>query len=163
MKEYYYSLNINNMKNIVTEEIYSYKIIKNKKDTTFESKTISSSKDAYDFIKKFYYEDIDVYESFFILCLNRKNDTIGYMKISQGGRHTTVVDPTIIAKYTIDIMASGVILCHNHPSGNLKPSQTDIDLTNKINNGLQFLDILLLDHLIITNNHYYSFKDEGKI
>lgn len=100
----------------------------------------------------------------FILLLNRANNTIGYAKISQGGVAGTVVDPKIIAKYAVEALASGVIICHNHPSGNLKPSLTDDDLTNRIKQGMKFLDIPLLDHLIINDmGGYYSYADEGRL
>lgn len=124
---------------------------------------ITSSKESADFIRKFYTDDIEIFESAFILLLNQANNTIGFAKISQGGITGTVVDPRLVAKYAVESLSTGVILCHNHPSGNLKPSQADILLTEKIKKGLGFLDIRLFDHLIITNEGYYSFADEGII
>lgn len=132
-----------------------------KLQTEFPAKKISSSKDAFEFIRQFYDNDIEIFESSFILLLNAANKTIGYAKISQGGITGTVVDPRIVAKYAISSLATGVILCHNHPSGNLNPSNADKQLTQKIKDGLKILDINLFDHLIITENSYTSFADEG--
>ena len=132
-----------------------------KTPSNFEKVKIVSSKDAFKVIKQFYFDDIDIFESFFILCLNRNNQTIAYAKISQGGVTGTVVDIKLIAKYAIDCLASGVILAHNHPSGNLKPSNEDLAITKKVKEGLKILDIQVLDHLILTSQGYLSFGDEG--
>ena len=132
-----------------------------KNPTEFPQIKIKSSKDAYDVIKQYYSDDIAVYESFFILLVNRANTTIGYAKISQGGICGTVVDIKMIAKYCVDTLASGVILAHNHPSGNLTPSNLDCVLTNKIVKALGLLEVSVLDHLILTEYSYMSFKDES--
>ena len=132
-----------------------------KTPSNFEKVKIISSNDAFKVIKQFYFDDIDIFESFFILCLNRNNQTIAYAKISQGGVAGTVVDIKLIAKYAIDCLASGVILAHNHPSGNLKPSNEDLAITKKVKEGLKILDIPVLDHLILTSQGYLSFGDEG--
>ena len=130
--------------------------------SNFNASKILSSRDAYDYIKQFYADDIDVYESFFLLLLNRANNTTGYVKISQGGTAGTVVDMKIIAKYAIDTLSASVILAHNHPSGNVKPSQADRDITKKAKAGLELLDVCVLDHIILTSdNGYHSFADEG--
>jgi len=132
-----------------------------KTPSNFEKVKIISSNDAFKVIKQFYFDDIDIFESFFILCLNRNNQTIAYAKISQGGVAGTVVDIKLIAKYAIDCLASGVILAHNHPSGDLKPSNEDLAITKRIKEGLKILDIQVLDHLILTSQGYLSFGDEG--
>ena len=132
-----------------------------KTPSNFEKVKIISSNDAFKVIKQFYFDDIDIFESFFILCLNRNNQTIAYAKISQGGVAGTVVDIKLIAKYAIDCLASGVILAHNHPSGNLKPSPEDLAITKRIKEGLKTLDIQVLDHIILTSQGYLSFGDEG--
>ncbi len=132
-----------------------------KTPSNFEKVKIISSNDAFKVIKQFYFDDIDIFESFFILCLNRNNQTIAYAKISQGGLAGTVVDIKLIAKYAIDCLASGVILAHNHPSGDLKPSNEDLAITKRIKEGLKILDISVLDHLILTSQGYLSFGDEG--
>ncbi|MEA3497274.1 MAG: DNA repair protein RadC [Bacteroidota bacterium] len=122
---------------------------------------ISSSKSVYDFMYS-NFADLNI-EKFYILLLKRSNQIINAKEISIGGISGTIVDPKIIFKYCIEELASSVILCHNHPSGNTKPSNADIELTNKIKQGAKLLDISLLDHLIFTNNSYFSFADEGLI
>ena len=129
--------------------------------TEFPNVKITSSKDGYDFIKQFYGDDIEIFESFFILLLNRANKTIGYAKISQGGITGTVVDIKLVAKYAVESLAQSVILAHNHPSGTLAPSEADISITNKIISGLKLLEVNVLDHVILTNESYYSFADNG--
>lgn len=145
------------------ETCSEFKIQKVKEDPLFKKSKIKSSKDAYQIVSKFYQDDLEIYESFFCLFLNRVNNTIGWCKISQGGVAGTVVDPKIVAKYAVDMMASGLIVVHNHPSGNLNPSQADRILTKKLKEGLNFLDIKLLDHLIISSEGYYSFGDEFEL
>jgi len=132
-----------------------------KMQTEFPKKTLKSSDESADFIRNFYGDDLEIYESMFILMLNRKNDTIGYAKISQGGICGTVVDVRLIAKYAVDSLATSVILAHNHPSGNTNPSEQDKAITSKIKKALELLDITLLDHIILTVDNYYSFADNG--
>jgi DNA repair protein RadC len=134
-----------------------------KLQTQFPAHQIKSSEDAAQFIRQFYGDDIEIYESCFILLMNQSNKTIGYAKISQGGITGTVVDVRIVAKYAIEALATSVIVAHNHPSGNLKPSNTDIVITEKIQKGLKLLDISLHDHLILTIDGYTSLSDEGLI
>jgi DNA repair protein RadC len=131
--------------------------------TEFPAIKISSSNEAANFIRRFYFDDIEIFESFFILLLNQANKTIGYAKISQGGIAGTVVDVRIIAKYAVESLAVSVILAHNHPSGNLKPSEADLTITKKIKEGLKILDIKVFDHIILTADSYYSFEDEGNL
>jgi DNA repair protein RadC len=101
-------------------KIKKYELKKNA--TEFARVKITNSKDAADFIRKFYLDDIGIFESFFILLLDQSNTTIGYAKISQGGVASTVVDSRIVAKYAIESLSTAVILAHNHPSGNLNAS-----------------------------------------
>lgn len=133
-----------------------------KLQTRFPSVQITSSGDAYNFIRQFYGDDIEIFESFYLLLLNTANNTIGYAKISQGGINGTVVDLCIVAKYAVESLATKVIFAHNHPSGNLTPSEDDIRITKNAVEGLKFLDITLLDHLIMTVDGYTSLKDTGK-
>jgi DNA repair protein RadC len=130
-----------------------------KVQSEFPSVEIRESKQSADFIRQFYFEDINVFESFFILTLSRRNETTGYAKISQGGVSSTFVDIKLIAKYAVENLASGVILAHNHPSGNLRPSEQDFEITNKIVKALDLLDIKVLDHIILTESDYFSFRD----
>ena len=103
------------------------------------------------------------HEEFWILYLNNSNKVINKTQLSKGGITGTVVDVRLLYKNAINYGATGIILCHNHPSGALTPSQADRDITKKIKAAGEHLDIRLLDHLIITENHYYSFADEGLI
>jgi DNA repair protein RadC len=131
--------------------------------SNFPQTKVLSSKVAADFIRQFYTDDIEVFESCFILLLNRASNTIGYAKISQGGISGTVIDPRIVAKYAIDALATSVIIAHNHPSGQLIPSDADKAITTKLINGLKLLDITLLDHCILTSESYYSFADNDQL
>lgn len=101
------------------------------------------------------------YEEFWILLLSRSNKVIKKVNVSGGGVSGTVADPKKIFKLAIDNLASGLILCHNHPSGNLLPSIEDKNITRKIKQGSTYLDISLLDHIIIGDDAYFSFADEG--
>lgn len=100
------------------------------------------------------------YEEFWVLLLNRSNKVIEKQKIGQGGLSATVVDSRLIAKLAISSLASGVIAIHNHPSGNLQPSQSDIQITNKLRDALSLFEINLIDHIIVSNDSYYSFAEE---
>ena len=101
------------------------------------------------------------HEEFWILLMNRANEILRPVQISAGGVSGTVADPKIIFKQAIEHLASSMILLHNHPSGNLTPSQADKDLTRKLKDAGKLLDIPVLDHLIFTDKAYYSFADEG--
>lgn len=144
----------------------TFKIIK--EPTDIPRAKITCSKDSYEYSKQFYHEDIEIYESMFLILLNRNNITTGYVKISQGGVAGTAIDTKIIAKYAIDNLASGAIIVHNHPSGNLTPSSADIEVSKKTKNALKLIDCILLDSLIITNTdsiittkNYTSLADDG--
>ncbi|MNL60038.1 hypothetical protein D3C87_1838140 [compost metagenome] len=97
------------------------------------------------------------------MLLNRANHVISKHQISKGGLSGTVADPKVIFKVAMNHDAAYLILAHNHPSGNLKPSQEDLLLTRKLITAGKLLDLIVLDHLIITNNSYLSFNDEGLI
>ena len=99
-------------------------------------------------------------EEFWAILLNRANRLIKKEQISSGGKSGTVADPKIIFKAALDQYASSIILVHNHPSGNLKPSQADINLTNKMKEAGKMLEIPILDHIIFGNEGYLSFADE---
>ena len=101
------------------------------------------------------------HEEFWILILNRANKVIKSEKISQGGLTGTVIDTRIILKHAIEKRATSLIICHNHPSGNRKPSEADISITRKIKEAAKIMDIKLIDHIIVTENSYFSFADEG--
>lgn len=122
---------------------------------------INNSKDAYN-ILRIYLEDLQV-EQFWILLLNRSNTVIKQLKISEGGYTGTVAEPSLILKQAILNNAKSLILCHNHPSGNLMPSMADKELTKKIKQAAQYLDICIFDHIIVTHSSYYSFADNGEL
>lgn len=124
-----------------------------------QRKTVTSSHDAFDLL---YANVADcIYEEFWILLLNQANRKISIEQISEGGQAGTVVDPKRVFKLALEQNAAGIILCHNHPSGNLNPSQADKDLTDKLVKAGKFLDIKVLDHLIIADESYFSFADQG--
>lgn len=131
-----------------------------RKESQFIQKPkITCSKDAYEIIKP---ELMDLsYEVFWIILLNRANQVIKKCQISAGGISGTVADPKIIFKTALEHLCSAIILVHNHPSGNLKPSAADISLTKKMKESGNLLEIPVLDHIIFTDNGYLSFADEG--
>lgn len=100
------------------------------------------------------------HEEFWILYLNNSNKIIKKNQLSKGGITGTLVDVRLVLKTALEYGATSLILCHNHPSGALKPSQADKDITQKLKKGAQSLDIKVLDHLIITEQSYFSFADE---
>jgi DNA repair protein RadC len=138
-------------------------LVKEKSD--FKRVKISSSKDAAEYAHKFYGSDIGIVESFFLMLLNNANNTIGYVKISEGGITGTLVDVRVVCHYVLQALATGVILVHNHPSGTLKPSEADNQLTQKIKKAFNLLDVKLLDHIIIVpdDKNYCSFADDNLI
>jgi DNA repair protein RadC len=124
-----------------------------------QKERITSSKDAYNCIKG-HLLDLQ-HEEFWVILLNRANIVTNKLQISAGGVAGTVADPKIIFKQALAHLASGIILVHNHPSGNLSPSQADLDLTKKMKEAGKFLEIPVLDHLIFTDSGYHSFADKG--
>jgi len=126
-----------------------------------ENPQIRSSTDVFNIISPVM-EDLP-HEEFWILFLNRANRVTERMKISQGGISGTVTDVRIIMKKAIETLASGLVICHNHPSGNNSPSDSDIRITQKIKEAGALMDIQLLDHLIIAGKDYYSFADNGAL
>lgn len=127
----------------------------------YDKPRIGSSKDAYLLMQPIIGE-LD-HEEFWVLYMNNSNVVIAKDQISKGGLTGTVVDIRLLLKKAIETMSVAIIICHNHPSGKLKPSAADIDITEKIDNAAKTLDIKLLDHLIITQKSYFSFADTGKL
>ena len=131
------------------------------KSGEFYKVKIRSSKDSFNVFKKLFDPDvIEWQESVIALFLNKANNTIGYYRVSIGGVSGTVIDPKIVFSPAILSGASAIILCHNHPSGDLNPSRADIKLTKKFNKGSKLLGLTLLDHIMISKDNYYSFADE---
>lgn len=130
-----------------------------KEDEFVTKPKVTSSRDAYNIITPYL---IDVpHEEFWVLCLNRANQLIKAENVSSGGLSGTVADPKVIFKKALDNNSSGLILIHNHPSGNTKPSQADLKITQQLKEAGSVLEIPVLDHLIFTEKSYYSFADEG--
>ncbi len=123
---------------------------------------ITRSNDAYELFMKYWDENkLEFVEQFKVMLLNKANRVLGICEISTGGISGTVADPKLIFMAALKSNASFIVIAHNHPSGNLKPSRQDEELTGKIKEGGKFLDLPLLDHLIITNEGFFSFADEG--
>jgi len=124
---------------------------------------ISSSRDVSELLRNFFSDFMEYREAFYALYLNRANTPIGIYQLSIGGQTGTVVDPKMIMQVAAKSHACVIILAHNHPSGNLQPSDADISLTKKIKKACEIFDIVLLDHIILTESSYFSFADDGKI
>lgn len=122
---------------------------------------ITSSQQAYEvFMSNWDQNTIELYEEFKILLLNRANEVLGIYTVSKGGIAGTVVDAKIVFSVAIKCLASSIILAHNHPSGNLRPSHQDIELTKKLKKVGETLDIQVLDHLIVTKEGYHAMEYE---
>ncbi|HRH03880.1 MAG TPA: JAB domain-containing protein [Bacteroidia bacterium] len=155
------------MTNEFTSDFFSI----NEVELVYRSKTraadrpkITTSKDAHNLLMLSWdFNKMDLLEEFKIILLDRKNSCIGISNIATGGITGCVVDPKVIFATALKARATGIILSHNHPSGNLKPSQEDISITKKLIGGGKLLDINILDHLILTSENYCSLTDEGLI
>lgn len=132
-----------------------------KEEAPTERKKITCSKDVYDYL---YADMVDLdHEEFWVILLNRNNVIIDKQKISSGGISATVVDSRLILKYALNHKASMIVLAHNHPSGNTEPSKADIDITNKLKESAKLMDMMLNDHIIFTENAYFSFYDKDML
>lgn len=137
----------------------AFKLIKTPSD--IQKVKITCSKDAADFARQFFDGDIEIYESVFLILLNRVNNTVGWVKISQGGISGSVIDVKIVLKYVLDSLANGAILVHNHPSGSVQPSQADIKITTRVQNAMKLIDSSLFDHIVLSAETHLSLADEG--
>jgi DNA repair protein RadC len=136
--------------------------IKYKPRKTFEPKKITCSKDSEVILRSAFNPDtILCQEEFIILYLDQANNCKGIYKMCRGGISSVTADIRIILSVALKCLAVGIIISHNHPSGNTRPSAQDIQLTEKLVQGSKILDIALLDHIILTANGYFSFADEG--
>lgn len=129
--------------------------------TVSQVKQIRQASDAYSYIKQ-YVENLPT-EEFWVMFLKRDNSVRMAECVSAGGTSATYVEPKLVVKRALDYLAAGVILVHNHPSGNLKPSQQDDTLTHRIKEACKLLDIAVLDHLIVTASGFYSYAEEGRL
>ena len=125
---------------------------------------IVSSEDAYKYLLPTYKEGTIFYKEYFkVLFLNQANQVLGYTLISEGGITETSVDVRIILQAALLTNSVALVLAHNHPSGNLKPSRQDMEITKQVKNAAQLMRITVIDHLILTDEGYYSFADEGQL
>jgi DNA repair protein RadC len=122
---------------------------------------IGGSQDVNDYIRSVYPVEINIREAMVVLYLNNSNRTIGYSVASIGGITGTVVDVRLVLRDALLTGSTSLVLIHGHPSGSLKPSQADISITNKVKKAAEFMDMKLLDHLIITEGSFFSFADDG--
>ena len=122
----------------------------------------NNSKDSFEILLKSWSKNtIELQEEFKVLLLNKGNVVLGVYDLSKGGVSSTVVDSKLVFAVALKCNASNIIIAHNHPSGNVKPSDADKCITQKIKKASQYLDIVLLDHIIISKNDFYSFSDNG--
>jgi DNA repair protein RadC len=127
-----------------------------------ERPQVTTSMEAYNiFMAHWSMERIEMIEEFKIILLNTKNRVLGIVDISKGGIGATYVDPRIVFVSALKARASAMVLCHNHPSGEFKPSEADKDLTRRLIQGGKVLDIQIFDHLVVGKHGYYSFGDDG--
>ena len=146
------------MKNIISEIELKYNPIVLKR----ERSKVKDSSSAYKILLNNWNTDsIELYEEFKVLLLNRANEVLGVYALSKGGIHGTVVDIKLLFAVILKSASSAVILAHNHPSGNLIPSEADRNLYEKIKKVAKYLDVNVLDNLIISKDGYYSFNDKG--
>jgi len=166
-------INFQTLKKIIMESMLSLEVLNNVSeiDIVYKRKTkclmsdrplISTSADAYKVFLHYWNGDkIDLLEEFKVIFLNRSNRVMQIFTVSQGGITGTVADARLILGAAVKIAACAMILAHNHPSGSMKPSRADEELTRKIKEAAGYFDIKVLDHVIISPENYYSFADEG--
>lgn len=146
------------MENLIDEITVSYK-------TSCSSKVkISNSRDAEKYFRMMWNIDtIELFEEFKVIFLNNASEVLGIYNVSKGGISSTVVEIKHILCIALKTNSTSIVLAHNHPSGNLKPSKNDTALTERLQEACKILDLILTDHVILTAGCYYSFKDEGLI
>ncbi len=146
---------------LFTSNLAEIEIFYRNKVRLADMEKVAGSRDVFEVLQRIWSDRIDHVEEFMVLCLNRANRVLGWAKISQGGLSGTVADPKVIFQVALKSNACSMILAHNHPSGNLHPSEADIQLTRKLKEAGLMLDLPVLDHLIVSSEGYYSFADEG--
>lgn len=132
-----------------------------KNTTTEEKPLLNSSKRIFETILP-YLQDLP-HEEFWVLLLNNRLQLLAAKRVSGGGITSTIVDPKIVFKMAIDHLATNIVLCHNHPSGNKQPSHADFSLTKKMIESGRMLEIAIVEHIIVAGDTYYSFADDGKM
>ena len=140
------------------------KIKVERKDGDGQVYQVKSSNDASNFFRTIFNQDTILWtEESAMICLNRANEVIGYFKVSSGGTASTIMDAKVIFTQALQSGAHSLILAHNHPSGNKMPSDNDIEVTKKLKKGATYLDLHILDHIILTETSHTSMADEGYI
>lgn len=147
--------------NLFNAQLAEIKVSYSHKIKPSELKALTSSRDAYENLLSIWDDQLEHIECFYLLLLSRSNRILGYYQLSKGGISGTVADPKCIFQVALKCNASALILAHNHPSGNLKPSEMDIRLTRKLVEVGKLLELPILDHLILTPEAYFSFADDG--
>ena len=153
-------------KNLLTDwtKVSEVELIYRSKVKASERPRIRDSKDAYELLMTHWDKNkIELLEEFKVVFLNQANRVLGIYSVSSGGITGTVADPRLIFTAALKASACNIMLAHSHPSGNLQPSHADAQLTAKFKSAGNFLDIRVVDHLIVTRDFYYSFADEGLI
>lgn len=134
------------------------------KPTQRETRILKDSRDTFEELSNIYNPDTaTIYETAYVLYLNQNNRVKGFLKLGDGGMTNVIVDPRLVMMGAIGSSATAIVLSHNHPSGNPKPSQDDRLVTKKIAAACRLLDIIFVDHIIMAGNNYYSFRDNGEL
>jgi DNA repair protein RadC len=137
--------------------------LKLKKGNVLKAKLRTSKEAANIFRQIWDVDSLGIFESVIVIFLNRNNNTIGWYKVSQGGLTSSIIDNRLILVTALNCLATGIIMCHNHPSGNLQPSDSDINMTLKLRNAAEIFDINIVDHIILTEESHYSMADNDNI
>ena len=144
---------------LVMESSLNYKV-----NRTLVTKSLKSSTDSYEMLMEIFNDGtFDMQEECNVIALNQANMSIGFFNVSRGGMTHCTIDPKIVFHHLIKLGACGFIIAHNHPSGNLKPSVADREITKRLKEGSALLDINFVDHLILTRESFYSFADNGLV
>lgn len=160
----YYPVQRINAEPGLPKQMPEFKISYSLKAKPSELITVQSSADTEQVFRRIFDADqINWTESMAMICLSRANKVIGFYKVSSGGVTGTVCDPKVIFQVALLCNASQIVICHNHPSGSLKPSAQDNNLTQKIKEAGRLLDVSLVDHMILTSEGYYSYLDDGML
>ena len=140
---------------------YRYRIVPIK-GTEIEFGKVTCSKDTEKYLRKIYDpKDLLIYESVYLLLLNRMNQITGYVLLTNGGTNACIMDVKLVLRYAISNLTQAMIITHNHPSGNTKPGTSDKEIAKRIGKALEFIDVKLLDNIILTKDSYFSFADNG--
>lgn len=134
------------------------------KPTLRETRVLKDSRDTYEELRQIYDpETATLYETAYALYLNQSNKIKGFLKLSDGGMTNVIVDPRLVMMGALGCMATAIVLSHNHPSGNPRPSEDDRQLTKKLMAACKLMDISFVDHIVFAGDRYYSFRDHGEM